>query len=113
MSNFEKIELKNVLTEDGSQKNITVEVVPFDRRKDEHVEFAFAYSDMLSRMPSPFTTVTDAAVRAVELFMVHKEADTKTPTSDFYLVHADKRAARTLLNASSLTKELFDFFENA
>lgn len=113
MSNFEKIELKNVLTEDGSQKNITVEVVPFDRRKDEHVEFAFAYSDMLSRMPSVFSTMTDAAVRAVELFMVHKEADEKTPTSDFYLVHADKRAARTLLNNSSLTKELFDFFENA
>ena len=113
MKQLEKVTLKNVLCEDGSQKNITVEIVPFSRRNDDHVDFAFAYSDMLGRIPSPFRDMTDVAIRAVELFVVHKEEDALDVNSDYYLVHKDKRAARTLLNTPSLQQALFDFFENA
>lgn len=113
MSTFEKLELKNVLMQDGSSKNITVEIIPFNRRDDAHVDFAFAYADMLGRMPSPFSTATDAALRAVELFVVHKEAEAKNPESDFYAVAHDKRAARLVLNAPGLQDSLGAFFENA
>lgn len=113
MKNFEKIILKNVLVDGDTQKDVTVELVPFSRRNDEHVDFAFGYSDMLSRVPSEFHSLTDVAVRAVELFMVHKEEDANNDKSDFYLVRNDKRAARTLLNTPSLQKALFSFFENA
>lgn len=107
------LELKNVLMSDGSQKNVTVQIVPFNRRNDDHVDFAFAYVDMLSRVPSPFSTITDAAVRAVELFVAHKEAESKDVNSDFYAVVHDKRAARIVLNEPSLQASLGAFFENA
>ena len=114
MTQLEKITLKNVAMSDGTEQNLTVEVVPFNRRNDDHVDFALAYSDMLAKLPSPFKTVTDAAVRAVELFMVHKEEDANDINSPYYAVHADKRAARILFNTSStLQKSIFDFFENA
>jgi hypothetical protein len=113
MTQLEKVTLKNVLCEDGSSKNITVEIVPFSRRNDDHVDFAFGYSDMLGQAPSPFRSLSDVAVRAVELFMVHKEDDAMDVNSDYYLVRKDKRAARTLLNTPSLQKSIFDFFENA
>lgn len=106
---MEKITLKKVLTADG-EKDITVEVVPFNRRNDDHVDFALAAADMYGRMPSEFRNVTDAAIRCVELFMVHKEADAANPESDYALVHADKRAARTLFNHPAIQKGLSDFF---
>ena len=109
---FEKITLKNVLTNDGV-KDFTVEIVPFNRRNDDHVDFALSYIDMLGRMPSQFRTITDAAVRAVELFMVHKENDTAENTAIYEAVRSDKRAARELFNTPSIQKALNDFFENA
>lgn len=113
MTQLEKMTLKNVLCEDGTQKNVTVEIVPFNRRNDEHVDFAFAYSDMLGGLPSPFKSMSDVAVRAVELFMVHKEDDAFNTSSDYFIVRKDKRAARTLFGNPILQKAVFDFFENA
>lgn len=109
---LEKLELRNVLTSNGDA-NIVVELVPFNRRNDDHVDFALAYADMLGRMPSEFRNMSDAAVRAVELFVVHKEEDANNAESDFSYVRADKRAARTVLNSMALQKALADFFENA
>lgn len=110
---LEKVVLKNVVMNDGTLKDIEIELVPFSYRNDSHVDFAFAYADMLGRIPSPFSSVSDAAVRAVELFMVHKEEEAKDPNSLYSAVHKDKRAARTVLGTASLQKALGDFFENA
>ena len=55
-----KVTLKNVLTPTG-ERDIEVQVVPFDRRKDEHTDFAYAYIDMLGRMPSEFRNMSDAS----------------------------------------------------
>ena len=109
---FEKIELRNVAAGDVDA-NIVVELVPFNRRNDDHVNFVLAYGDMLGRMPSEFRGLNEAAQRAVELFVVHKEEDALNPQSDFSYVRADKRAARTVLNSASLQKAIVDFFENA
>ncbi len=109
VNNLEKVELKKVLTADG-EKDITVEIVKFNRRNDDHVDFALALADMYGGLPSPFKTLTDAAVRSVELFVAHKEEEAKDPASDFSLVHNDKRAARILFNTDSLQKDLNDFF---
>lgn len=108
----EHVELKNVITPDGV-KNVTVELVPFNYRNNEHTEFAFALADMMGRMPSPFSSINDAAKRFVELFMVHKEEDANNPNSDYSLVINDLRASRTLYNNATHQKQLFDFFENA
>lgn len=113
MKQFEKITLKNVAVNDNEEKDFIVELVPFNRRNDEHVDFAFAYSDMLARLPSVFGSITDVAVRAVEIFMVHKEDEAMDVNSVYYAVHNDKRAARTLLHTPSLQKAIADFFENA
>lgn len=107
-----KITLKNVKTEIGS-KDITVEVVPFNERNDSHVEFAFGVSDMMGRLPSPYSNVNDAARAYVELFMVHKEEELNNPVSNVSLVRADLRASRTLFHDPGFQKELRDFFENA
>lgn len=106
------VDLRNVIMADGT-KDIRVELVPFNCRNNEHVEFAFAVADMMGRMPSPFATVNDAAKRFVELFMVHKAEDANDPTSDYALVYDDLRACRTLYNNATHQKQLFDFFENA
>lgn len=108
---FKKLELRNVLTPDGD-KNIIVELVPFDRRNDDHVEFAFNYADMASGAPSPFKTENDAARRFVELFVVHKEADLLNEKSDVSCVRHDLRAARTALHDVDMQKALRDFFMN-
>lgn len=107
-----KITLKNVKTVDG-EKDIIAEVVPFNHRNDDHVEFAFGVSDMLGRLPSPYRSMNDAAKAYVELFMVHKEEDLRNPASDAYLVSHDIRASRTLFNDPDFQKELQSFFENA
>ena len=107
-----KITLKNVKTETGS-KDITVEVVPFNDRNDSHVEFSFGMSDMMGRLPSPYSNVSDAARAYVELFVVHKEEELHNPVSNVSLVRADLRASRCLLNDPIFQKELHDFFENA
>ena len=107
-----KVELQNVLCAEGT-RNITVEVVPFNRRNNDHVEFAFAVADMVGRMPSPFATMSDAAKRYVELFMVHKEEDANNADSDFSCVYNDLRACRILYNTPEFQKQLADFFELA
>lgn len=109
---FEKVTLKNVMCEDG-EKDITVEIVPFNRRNDDHVDFAFAVSDMFNRLPSEFRNVSEVAKRFVEVFMVHTEEQANDPKSDFSLVYNDTRAARTLYNTPSVQKQLSDFFVNA
>lgn len=109
---FEKVTLKNVKTADG-EKDITVEIVPFNRRNDDHVDFAFGVSDMFGRMPSDFRNVSDAARRCVELFVVHTEEEANDPNSDFSLVRDDTRAARTLYSTASIQKAMSDFFANA
>jgi len=67
-----EVTLKNVVTPDG-ETSLTVKVLPFNKRNDDHVDFAFAYMDMLGRVPSKFQNVSDAAKGYVELFMAHKE----------------------------------------
>lgn len=112
MVQYEKVLLKNVNTPAGD-KDITVEIVPFSKRNDDHVDFAYAVSDMFNRFPSEFRNISDAARRCVELFVVHTEEQSNDPNSDFSLVYNDTRAARTLYNTASLQKQLSDFFVNA
>lgn len=107
-----KVTLKNVLTPTG-ERDIEAQVVPFDRRKDEHTDFAYAYIDMLGRMPSEFRNMSDASKAYVRQFMVHKAEDEKNPESDFACVLSDTRAARTLLNTDETQQEFHAFFENA
>ena len=104
-----EVKLTKVLTETG-EKDITVTIVPFNRRNDDHVDFVLGVSDMFGRAPSPFKTVTDAAVRYVELFVAHTAEQADDPKSDYSLVHADKRAARILFNDPAFQKEMADFF---
>lgn len=110
--NLHEVTIKRVLTP-KDERDIVVKLVPFDRRNDEHVDFALAFSDMLGGMPSTFKNITDVSIRAVELFMAHTEEDTKNEDSDYSCVHADKRAARLLFNDSFIQKGLNDFFELA
>lgn len=112
MSNFEKVELRNVLTPSG-ERNITVEIVPFNRRNDEHVDFAFAVADMYGRMPSVFSNASEAARRFVELFVVHKADDLKDPESDISCVLNDVRACRIAFFNTKSQQEFNDFFGNA
>jgi len=107
-----KVELKRVITPDGEQ-DLTVEVVPFNRRNDDHVDFAFAYMDMLGRVPSKFANVSEAARGYVDLFMAHKEEDAVDANSSFACVRKDVRASRVLFHQPKAQKELQDFFGNA
>lgn len=108
-----KVELKNVLFGDRQSKDITVEVVPFDRYDEAHVAFAYSYSDMLFRAPSPFKSISDAAQAYVLLFMAHSEEDKANASSDINLVLGDLRACRTLFHQPDIAKALDDFFANA
>lgn len=110
---FEKVELKNVLYGDKQRKDITVEVMPFDPYNDEHVEFAYAYSDMLYRAPSMFKNISDVARAYVQMFMVHTKEQEAQPESNYNLVVNDLRACRTLFNREGIMLALNDFFENA
>lgn len=110
---LEEVELKNVLVRGGTKEKIKVKILPFDRYNDEHVEFAYAYSDMLYRAPSEFKTVSDAARAYVRLFVAHTQEDGKNEDSDFSKVHNDLRACRTLFNQDNIMLALNDFFENA
>lgn len=109
---FEKVTLKNVLTPEG-EKDIEVQIVPFNRRNDDHVDFAFACADMYGHQPSEFKNVSEASRRFVSLFMVHKDEDTSNPNSDYACVLSDLRACRTLYHTPSFQKQLQDFFVNA
>lgn len=111
---LQEIELKNVLVKaTRSEENIKVKVVPFDRYNDKHVEFAYSYSDMLYRAPSPFKNVDDAAREYVKVFVAHTEADEKDEKTTFSKVLNDSRARRTLFNQDAIMSALSDFFENA
>lgn len=104
--------LKNVLCPEG-QRDINVQVTDFDRRKDAHVDFAYAYADMLGRVPSKFSNVSDAAREYVTLFMHHKQEDELDAGSDYTCVLKDLRACRTLFHQPDVQKQLQDFFVNA
>ena len=106
------IVLKNVLTPEG-ERDITADVVPFSRRNDAHVDFAYAYADMMGRMPSRFGNLTDVSRGYVELFMVHKEDDAKNSESDYSCVLSDVRACRTLFHQEDAQKSFHGFFANA
>lgn len=108
-----KVLLKNVVFGTDGQEDIEVEVVPFNRRNDDHVDFAFAFSDMLQRVPSEFSSISDAARRYVQLFMVHSAADETNADSKYNKVCGDLRSARILLNQPETQLELTDFFGNA
>lgn len=110
---LQEIELKNVLVKGAADENITVKVVPFDKYSDSHVEFAYSYSDMLYKAPSPFKNVNDAARGYVKIFVAHTEEEEKDPKSLFSKVQNDLRACRTLFNQDNIMKALNDFFENA
>lgn len=109
---FEKVELKNVITDEG-MKNLTVELVPFNYRNDDHVRFAYNIGDMYQRLPSAFRDLSDAAHRFVELFVVHTEEDAQNVNSVYSIVQNDTRACRTLLNNVKFQKDITDFFVNA
>lgn len=108
-----EVELKNVILKNGKTKDMSVKVVPFDRSNNTHVGFAFAYSDMIYRMPSDFKNVSEAAQAYCAIFMVHKTEDETNENSDFNTVLNDLRAARTLFHQPEIQKELNDFFANA
>ncbi len=106
-----KVTLKKVLTPE-SEQDFTVEVVPFNRRNDDHVKFAFDYIDMLGRKPSPFETESDAARAYAMLFMAHKADDLNDQNSAISCVLSDVRACRVLLFQAETQKEFHDFFVN-
>lgn len=108
-----EIALKNVLFGDGRSADINVEVVPFDCYDVKHVEFAYSYSDMLFRAPSPFKSISEAAQSYVAIFMVHKEVDKSNPESNINRVYNDLRACRTLFHQPEISQALDDFFVNA
>lgn len=109
-----EIEVKNVLDKNSKKaETLKVNVVPFDRYNDAHVEFAYSYSDMLYKAPSDFKSVNDAARAYVKLFIVHKVDDEKKESSTFSKVANDLRACRTMFNQDGIMLALNDFFENA
>lgn len=103
-----KVELKKVLCGDV-EKDLTIEIVPFNRRNDDHVDFALAVADFYGRMPSNFQSITDAAQRCVELFVKHTGEQADDPNSDYSYVHADKRASRIIFNNPAIQKAIADF----
>lgn len=110
---LQEVELKNVLIKGKNPENIKVKVVPFDRYNEKHVEFAYAYSDMLYRAPSTFSNVSEASKAYVRIFVAHTEADEKNKESDYNKVLSDLRAARSIFNQDAIMLALNDFFENA
>ena len=111
---LKEVELKNVLIKaTRTTENLKVKVIPFDRYNDDHVEFAYAYSDMLYRVPSKFKTMDDASKGYVKLFVEHKFEDEKDEKSTFSKVLKDLRACRTLFNSDDVSMSFTDFFENA
>lgn len=110
---FEEIELKNVLTKDKRALDITVQVVPFDRYSDVHVDFAYSYSDMLYRLPSELSGASAAAKKYAEIFLVRTEADVDDKNSNYNHVINDTRACRSLFNRGDNQVAMTDFFENA
>lgn len=109
----QKITLKNVMYGNDSEKDIDVEVLPFNRRNDAHVEFAYAYSDMLFRLPSAYKDVSEISRAYVAIFMVRTKEQEQTEDSDFTLVYNDLRACRTLFNQPGIQQALNDFLGNA
>lgn len=109
----EKVLLKNVLFGKDGREDIEVEVVPFNPYDDKHTEFAFAYIDLISGMPSHLKNMSDVSRGYVRIFMVHKEGDEKFENSRYSKVLGDTRACRTLFNLPNITQTLHDFFENA
>ena len=109
----ETVELKNVMFGDGQKKDVSVDVVPFDPYNDDHVEFAYGYSDMLFRAPSAFKNISEAARGYVALFMVHTREQETQADSTYNMVLKDTRACRTLFNREGIMLALNDFFENA
>lgn len=109
---FRKVTLKKVLNAEDVEVDFEVEVVPFSRRNDQHVQFVFDYLDMLGKRPSPFATESDAARAYVELFMRGTAEDMENPASAKRCVLADLRAARTLLYQPETQKEFSTFFMN-
>lgn len=117
IKDLEKIELKNVLWKDAEgtkhKEDVTAEVIEFDDYNDQHVEFAYAHSDMLFKAPSIFKDVSEASRAYVKIFMAHKAEDEERKDSNFNKVYNDLRACRTLFNQDSIMKKLNDFFDNA
>lgn len=111
-NSLEKVEIKGVICPVG-ERDITVEVIPFNRRNDEHVEFAYSYSDMLYRVPSDFKNVSEAARKYAAMFIAYKEEDLTNPESDYNTICADTRACRTLFYKENFQKALQGFFEIA
>lgn len=107
------VELKNVLFGTDGKENISVEVVPFNPRNDDHVDFAYTYADMLSGAPAAFENISQCARRYVELFMAHTTEDITNENSKFRKVYGDLRASRTLFHQPDMQKALQDFFEPA
>lgn len=107
-----KVELKNVIC-GPEDRDLTVEIVNFDRRNDDHVTFAFDYADFLHKSASPFTSQNEAARKFVQLFMAHKADDETNQDSTFSYVYNDLRASRTLFFTPEFQKQLVDFLTNA
>jgi hypothetical protein len=110
---LKEIEVKNVLVRGKEPETLRVKVVPFDRYNDKHVEFAYAYSDMLYRAPSVFKNVSDVSRGYVQIFVSHTDADAKEAGTAFSKVANDLRSCRTLFNQDDIMSALSDFFENA
>jgi len=111
---LKKVELKNVLVKSTkTTEDLTVEIIPFDRYNDAHVDFAYAYSDMLYRAPSKFRDINEASKAYARLFLLYTEEDEKNELSTFNKVCNDLRACRTVFNQDDNIKSLTDFFENA
>lgn len=106
---FDEVVIPNVIDGD-SERDITVQVIPFNRRDDSHVEFAYAFSDMLYRAPSRFRDISEAARSYVTLFMRHTKEESNSAGSDFNLIMNDLRACRILFNHPKIQKDLNDFF---
>ena len=110
---LKEIELKNVLVKGLPDENIKVRIVPFDRYNEAHVSFAYEYSDMLFKAPSPFKNINEAARGYVKIFVAHIVDEEKDEKSNFNKVLNDLRACRTLFNQDDIMIALNDFFENA
>lgn len=109
---LKSITLKNVLIkETRTEEDVTVQIIPFDKFDDDHVEFAYAYSDMLYRAPSKFKNMDDAARGYVKTFVAYEDENDKN--SPYAKVAQDLRACRTLFNQDDIALALASFFENA
>ncbi len=107
-----KVQLRNVMF-NRSTEDIEVEVVPFDQFNEDHVDFAYKYSDMLFRAPSAFRDISDASKAYAMLFVVHTKESENDPDSKISKVLGDTRACRTLLMRPEIQAALDTFFANA